>query len=227
MQMLTVKELYDDNSKLRNQCLLGTNDFSWWEEYITNHHDYDMYFRRIYSSFRYFDGDDLTTFKNDVQAVLLINRKKYEELYRIYTVSDDVFGIATNYDMLEKMQKENNNEAATISGQRTDVNNLQVGSQNNGVVNKVTAYNSNNENTATTGTSQSGTRNDITQFTKGQETNTMQGKNTEEYTLTRKGNIGVKDSADILRNSSDLMLSGVFEFYKIIFADIYKELLLV
>lgn len=227
MQMLTIKELYEDNRKLRNQCLLGTNDFAWWQEYITNHLEYDMYFRRIYSSFRYFDGDDLTTFKNDVQAVLLINRKKYEELYRIYTVSDDVFGIATNYDMLEVMQKENNNEAATTSGQRTDVNNLQVGSQNTGVVNKVSPFNTGSEKTATTGTSATGSRNDVTQFTKGQETDTMRGHVTEDYTLTRKGNIGVKDSADILRNSSDLMMSGVFEFYKIIFADIYKELLLV
>ena len=225
--MKTVKELYDDNSKLRNQCLLGTNNYDWWKEYESNHNEMDSYFRRIYSDFRYFDGDDLTTFKEDVQAILLINRKKYEELYRVYTVSDDIFGIATNYDMKEVMQKENNNEAATISGQRTDINNLQVGSQNTGVVNKRTAFDTAEEKVTSTGTSANGTRNDVTQFTKGQETDTMRGKTTEDYTLTRKGNIGVKDSADILRNAVDFMQSGALEFYKIIFADIYKELLLV
>lgn len=227
VQKMTVQELWEANHILANQCLLGTNEFDWWSEYEANHAIYDNYFRRIYAPFRYLDGESLTDFKYDVQAILFINKKKYEELYRIYTVSDDVFGVATNYDMTEIMARNTSSDAEMITGQRTDIVNNQTGSQNFSNVNKVTAYNSANENTKDSNSSSTGSRQDINQFTKGQESDTSRALGTENYTLTRKGNIGVKDSADILRNASDFIQSGAFEFYKIVFADIYKELLLV
>lgn len=224
--MLTVQELHKQNLP-SNKPLLTEASYLWWTDYKENFTVLDNYFRRVYSSFRYAEGETLLDFQQDVSAILYINNKKYEELYRIYTVPDEVFNIASNYDMTETMARSNANESAMTTGQRTDLNNLQVGSQNTGLVNKVTAFNTNNENIQTSGTSQNGTRNDVSQFTKGQETDTTRGTETENYTLTRKGNIGVQTSADILRVSNDLIQSGCFEFYKMVFSDIYKELLLV
>ena len=55
--------------------------------------------------------------------------------------------------------------------------------------------------------------------------NTNKENGTEEYTLTRKGNIGVQTGADILKRHYDFWRP--YEFYSFIFGEIAKELLIV
>ena len=53
---------------------------------------------------------------------------------------------------------------------------------------------------------------------------TDQGATQEDYTLTRKGNIGVVDSTDLMKKAWDAW-NRIFNFYDVIFSDIADELL--
>lgn len=212
--------------------LLPTNtNYQWWEEYENNAAVFDMVFTRLYANFSYFNIFDenetstLAWFNSEVRGLFDKNHKKYEELFRLHVISNNDLPLSYNYDMKEIMARETSDQAATITGQRTDVDNLQVGNQKLSDVNKVTAFNSNNENTNNTSSSETGSRNDVRQFTKGQETDTSQGSSAENYTLTRKGNIGVQTGADIARIFMNLWQDDRAVFYNTIFADICKDLL--
>lgn len=215
-----------------NVHLLPVNtNYIWWSEYEENAAVFDRAFARMYANFSFnplFNDDpeaDVSFFNMDVLALFAKNAKKYEELYRLHVIQDSDLPLSYNYDMKEIMARQTSDQGAITSGQRTDVDNLQVGNQKNTEVNKVTAFNSASENTSDSTASEIGTRNDIRQFTKGQETDTSQSAGTENYTLTRKGNIGVQTGADIARIFMNLWTDERAVFYNTIFADICKELL--
>lgn len=231
------------------------------------------------------EHDVLQSFRTDIGNYLFLHRKRFEEMFRIQGLDDADLPMTYNYDMTEIMDKdvtnqnttnygarsdsnqENNSTTlgarldttsendASISGQRTDIDNLQVGNQKQSDVNKVTAFNSNNENTNTTNANEIGSRNDVREFTEGQQTTTLQSQNnfnkgaetdtstntstfskgaetdnsngseSENYVLTRKGNIGVQTGADILMGFDKAM--PVFDFYSKIFAEICENFLLI
>lgn len=60
-------------------------------------------------------------------------------------------------------------------------------------------------------------------FSKGSQTNTSTGSGTSEHTLTRRGNIGVETTSDIIEKHIGLWKS--FSFYKIVFDDLANEFL--
>lgn len=231
--MKTVKEIYNYFKSHTNLYMLSDANYPFWQMYKDNHIDFDRIFARSYANFYYFDPleeDDAistvaTHFIEDVENYLLINKKRFEEMYRMQLIEDTELPMAYNYDMTETMAKNNMNQSAVITGQRTDVVNNQTGSQNFENVNKVTAFNTSNENVKDSNKSSAGSRQDINQFTKGQETDTSQGNSTENYTMTRKGNIGVQTGADILMGFNKAM--PVFEFYSKIFAELCEHLLLI
>lgn len=217
-------------AKDNNLTLLSTYPSEFWAEYRTNSARYDSLFKRLYKSFCFYDQEDdaavedvYNDFIYQVYNHLLVYDKKYSELYRINVIDDTNYSLTNNYDMTEVMQKNTDAQSASINGQRTDINNMQTGSQNVGTVNKVSAFNSNNENTSTSGTSTNGSRQDISQFTKGQQTDTEHSTGTENYSLTRKGNIGVMTATDMLDKHNKFW--SVWEFYTMIFGDICKNLL--
>lgn len=227
---MTVKEM----NKLMTISMFPQVNYSWWAEYTGDNRELiDRSFIKRFSSYIYepLVDDPKTTneffhsWTEDIKSLFFKNKKKYEELYRIHTVSNSDLPINYNYDLHETMSRSTTDQSAVITGQRTDVNNLQVGSQKQGNVNKVTAFNSNNENTNDTQSSEVGSRNDISQFTKGQETDTTQGQGTENYTLDKKGNIGTQNAANIMDDFLDLIAKPDFVFYNIIFDDICMELL--
>lgn len=227
--MKTVKQMHK-YAKDNNKPLLSSYPAAFWEEYRDNTRRYDSLFERLYKTFVYYDQDDDATieevyddFVYQVYNHLLVNDKKYSELFRINVIDDTNYSLTNNYDMTEIMARNTDNQSATTTGQRTDINDSRIGSQNIGTVNKVTGYNSNNENTSTSGTSSNGTREDITQFTKGQETDTSRELGNEQYTLTRKGNIGVMTATDMLDKHNKFW--SIWDFYSMIFGDICKELL--
>ena len=83
----TVKDMYE-SAVLKDTALLSTYGGDFWNEYIKNHKEYDRLFMRMFKSFIYFlqDGSEsidvvLTNFVEDVKLHLMVNSKKYSELY--------------------------------------------------------------------------------------------------------------------------------------------------
>lgn len=228
---MTVKELYEATIQQSNTKLLSSftpgealNDF--WKEYRLNSDVFDRQFARTFANFEYFNplsNSILTEWLIDVNSFLMKNQKRYSEMWRIQVIEDNDLPLTYNYDLHETYSGNTTNQGANTTGQRTDVNNTQIGSQNFGNVNKSTAFNSSAENTTDTSTNSTGSRNDVSQFTKGKETDTTQSQGTTSYTKTAKGNIGVQTGADILMKFNESM--PVFDFYNKIFAEMCAELL--
>lgn len=249
----TVKEMYE-SAVLKDTALLSTYSGDFWNEYIQNHKEYDRLFMRMFKSFIYFlqDGSEsidvvLTNFIEDVKLHLMVNSKKYSELYRTYVVNDADYMLLDNYNVKETMSKQNSNEGSDVLGERNDVTNDTIGAittnttntigeQTNSEIKKVSPYDSNSFNNESGTDSSFGTRSDTGNtttnehtdnltFTKGQQTDSHSNTSTESYELTRKGNIGVQTGADMLKKHDSFWTS--YEFYTMIFKDICKELLLV
>ena len=249
----TVKEMYE-SAVLKDTALLSTYGGDFWNEYIQNHKEYDRLFMRMFKSFIYFlqDGSEsidvvLTNFIEDVKLHLMVNSKKYSELYRTYVVSDNDYMLLDNYNVKETMSKQNSNEGSDVLGARNDVTNdtigaittnttSTIGEQTNSEIKKVSPYDSNSFNNESGTDSNFGTRSDSGNtttnehtdnltFTKGQQTDSHSNNSTESYELTRKGNIGVQTGADMLKKHDSFWTP--YQFYTMIFKDISKELLLV
>lgn len=227
---MTIKEM----NKQMNVSLFPQVNYPWWVEYTGDNVELiDRSFIQRFSSYVYEplvdDPETLNAYihswMQDIKSLFFKNAKKYEELYRIHTVSNNDLPINYNYDLHETMSKTTTDQSAVITGQRTDVDNTLVGNQKQVNVNNVSAFNSNTENTRDSTSSEVGSRNDITQFTKGQETDTTQGSGSENYTLDRKGNIGTQNAANIMDDFLDLVGRHDFVFYNIIFDDVCMELL--
>lgn len=235
--MIRAKKIKDIYSYFTEQdptaAMLPTSTgFAWWAEYEANHALLDRMFMNRFASFVYLpkDGatDDLELYGKwiiDIFSLFITNKKKYEELYRIHTITDTDLPITYNYDMTEKMDKDTTGQSAMKNGQRTDINDYTQGSQTTEDVNKVTGWNSNDENTNTSLKTGTGSRNDITQFTQGAQESTSNSQGTEDYTLTRKGNIGVMTSSDIAKKFMDFVNDDLFLFYNTIFDDIARTYL--
>lgn len=217
--------MYQRTKELR-EPLLSNHNAEFWTEYLANYPQFDDVFRGLYKSFEYYDQDRdesvasvQARFTDRVKNWLILNSKRYSELYRIHVVPDDKHNsITDNYYLKETYTGTNSGQGAITTGQRTDVNNTQIGSQNTGVVNKVTAFNSNNENTSTSGTSQNGTRQDIEQFTKGQQTDTSQSSGQDAHTLIREGQIGTMTAQDVMEKQNKFWQT--YNFYMIIFKEL-------
>lgn len=124
--MKTVKEMYR-YSRDNDLKLLSDFDAAFWEEYKLNHARYDKVFSRLYSSFYYIHQEEDFTidvvqseFSEDVYNFLLINRKKYEELYRIYNISDDDYKFDNNFSVRTTYSKNSAGSGTFNYGGKTD-----------------------------------------------------------------------------------------------------------
>ena len=124
--MKTVKEMYK-YSHDNDLKLLSDFDAAFWEEYKLNHARYDKVFSRLYSSFYYIHQEEDFTidvvqseFSEDVYNFLLINRKKYEELYRIYNISDDDYKFDNNFSIKTTYSKDSTDSGTFNYGGKTD-----------------------------------------------------------------------------------------------------------
>lgn len=203
-----------------NLKLLSDFDADFWNEYKTNSDRYDALFRRMYHSFYYFLQEDdesieevTNNFIYDVYNHLLINAKKYSELYRINVVDDEHYDLTNNYDMTEVMNK----TASQDIGQQQ--NNTTI--QNGAVTNQhyVSPYDSGSV------TIESENRIGAQANTSNDTLGARHDGSAENYTLTRKGNIGVQTATDMLEKHSKYWRA--WDFYNYIFAEISRELLLV
>lgn len=342
----TVDDMYQ-YSKTEGSMLLSSfgsenEGFHFWDEYRSKHRRYDKLFNRMFNSFKYFmQKPDQTIaeitedFTDEVYNHLMINAKKYEELYRVNVINDENYSITDNYNITETLEKETTKEDTDVYGERDDVNAKTIGSKNttaskqygqkqdtvsteygqkqntastqygqkqntessqygqiqttvNNVkgsetdtqTNEIAGFNTTtfvNDNRKTevlgqrtdTSTETVGSHTDsksitegghtdsetITEgthtdtvtstegahtdgesllessqtindgFSKGEQTDTHNGSLSEEYTLTRKGNIGVRTITEVLEYHQEFWTT--YEFYTLIFKEICAELLLI
>ena len=233
--MRTVEEMFSiavDNDK----PLLSKYPAIFWADYVANYKHYDLLFRRLYRSFSYFMQDESETLANitdnftqDVYNHLLLNDKKYAELYRVNVVNDEEYSILNNYDIHETMARTTGNDTTYKTSGRTDktTSDSTQGAQTNTSKTGIEGFNSSDFSDSEKTDETIGQRKDTNtqDYTTGSETNTTNESGKEDYTLTRKGNIGVQTSTDIMRTHYQFWRP--FEFYSFIFGEIAKELLIV
>ena len=213
------------------ESLLPTGTgFDFWEEtYEANTAVYDREFARRYTSFEYFDFLEADTvaearenFHADVLSILTFNKKRYEEMYRVFLVEDEDDPITYNYDMVETTgaqhtestkgsQQNTTGEQQNTVGQYTDTTSTNVADAS---TLKVASQDQTSEHTDTLGQ-----RID----TEGQR---IDEYDSDEWTLTRRGNIGVQTAGDIL-NIHTRYWTETYKFFNLIFDDIAKQLLMV
>lgn len=214
-----------------NLLLLSNFNATFWQDYITNHTRYDKLFRRLYYNFKYFmqecdseldDISEITTeFIDDVYNHLMANKKKYEELYRIHVITDEDYSITDNYHITETMDRDTTSNNANTYGARTDGDT--IGEQTNTTESDVSPYD--NESYYNEGkiTNVFGARTDS--HTKGSQIDALNNTGTEDYTMTRRGNIGVQTGTEMLDKHNRYW--DKYKFYEYIFACICADLLLV
>lgn len=225
----TVNDMYT-NAQQRTLALLSNYDADFWQEYVLNHDRYDRLFRQYYFSYKYFlqlpqeSIEDVTNhFIDDVYNHLLIHSKRYSELYRANVIDDDDYSIIDNYRIEEKMDRDNTNNSTNTYGERNDLASSTIGQQINSNENSVAPFNSNEYQDNNKTDSTIGSRTDSGSFTKGSQTDSLGIIFTEDYTLTKHGNIGVQTGTDMLKKHTDYWKT--YEFYSLIFREVSRELL--
>ena len=213
------------------ESLLPTGTgFDFWEEtYEANTAVYDREFARRFTSFEYFDFMDAETiaearenFHADVLSILTFNEKRYAEMYRVFLVEAEDDPITYNYDMVETTGAQH---TESVKGEQTNT----TGAQENTTGAQTDTHNVAPYNTSTLtaeSSDVSGSRTDNfgeREDTDGERTDTY---DSDEWTLTRKGNIGVQTAADILRLHTHYW-TETYKFFNLIFDDIAKQLLMV
>lgn len=256
--MYRIGDIYKANAAastlmLSNFSIAGAED-DFWSDYRTNHTNYDRVFNRMFNSFKPFMQDEdaelsdvVDAFRQDVYDHLLINQKKYEELYRVQVIPDDDYSLINNYDMQEIMDKDvtdnqdntygqRSDSGSFTKGSRTDTGSNTKGQQSDNTTESVAPYDTVSFSPDKYIEMLSGSRLDSTSFTegqqldsssstKGQQKDDLDRTYTEDYTLHRVGNIGVQTVSDML--GKHIKLWSVWEFYEYIFKEICKDLLLI
>lgn len=229
--MYNVKDMYE-YTKENSIKLLSDFTADFWADYKTNYTYFDDLFKKFYKSYLYFEQEDdsedtvqevQSEFTTSVYEWLLLNAKRYSEIYRINVINDETYSIVNNVDLTEENEHGYEKEKEAIYGQRTDVNNLQIGEQHFSGLDKNTPHNSNDENSFTSDENYSGTRNDITQFTKGQENDNSGEVLNGSYETHKYGNNGNVLPVEIM--NKHLNFWDKYCFYRFIFDEIAEQFL--
>lgn len=212
------------------ESLLPTGtDFDFWEEtYGANTAVYDREFARRFTTFEYFDFMEADTvaearenFHADILSILTFNQKRYAEMYRVFLVEDADDPITYNYDMVETTGAQH---TSSVKGEQQNT----TGAQENTTGSQTDTHNVAPYNTSTLTAESSdvaGSRTDNLgqrQDTEGARTDTF---DSNEWTLSRRGNIGTQTAADIL-NLHTRYWAEQYKFMQLIFDDIAKQLLM-
>lgn len=143
--------------------LLSAYPAEFWSFYRSNHVRFDALFRQMFLSFTYFlqdsseNTDTVTT--NFISAVynhLLINHKKYDELYRVELLEDTDYRFNVNYDIHETFSGTSSGTTSNTIGSRTDNSSVTYGQRQD------------------TTNSTKGGRTDNTTLTKGSHTDNLE-----------------------------------------------------
>lgn len=203
--------------------------------------------------FDFMDADTIAeareNFHADVLSILTFNQKRYAEMYRVFLVEDADDPITYNYDMIETTgaQHSETEYGATseTKGEETFTKGAETftkGSQSNTVgaittTHSVAPYNVQTLTAESSdGTTQQSNTEGQREDTEGQRIDTNGARtdtalahtdqfDADEWTLTRRGNIGTQTAADILRLHTSYWTEQ-YKFMELIFNDIAKQLLM-
>ena len=254
--MIKVGDIYKanrtGNTKMLSDFTIAGQETDFWADYRSNYARYDSVFNRMFNSFWPFMQQDMelsdavTAFRDDVYNHLMMNAKKYDELFRVQVIPDEDYSLVNNYDMQEVMDKDVTDDQDNTYGSRQDSGSFTKGSRQDSTSNtigeqtttnshKVAPYDSNSYVEENQDSTVAGQRQDSVSFTEGQQLDSSSSTKgsqiddlnrtyTEDYTLHRYGNIGVQTVSDML--SKHIKLWSLWEFYEYIFKEISKDLLL-
>lgn len=229
--MKTVNDMYN-YAHNNNKKLLSDYPAEFWEDYLEHSSRYDKLFRRMFLSFKYFlqyegasVGEITDEFIDEVYNHLMLNDKKYSELFRVNVVSDTDYSILDNYNVTEVMDKDASKDDMVTLGQRTDTTTTDTGAQTSTQTNKVSPFDSENFYGDNSSSLDNGARHDTVTAVKGLEEDSSNSQYEENYTLTKKGNIGIQTATDIMGKHKQFWT--MWQFYEYIFKDIASELLII
>lgn len=227
-----VKEMYN-YAKDNNMKLLSEYEGNFWSDYLENSEKYDRAFARIYKSYRYYDQEPFNTLadvgevtQNFIDAVndfLLLNDKRFSELYRIKVLNDEDISLLSDYNTTETMDRTKVYDGDYVYGSRVDSTSDTIGARSDDVVNQKEGFNSSAFNDNNKRINNTGSQSNSGSSTKGQQTDTDDHTEDDDYTLTKTGSIGnpyenVKKFQAVWTN---------YQFMMYIFREICSDLLLV
>lgn len=192
MKWITVNDMYNAVKGTETKFLSSFNA-AFWQEYEQEHDYYDRLFRRMFASFRFFDQepkaswDEITPteisnlqveFTDAVHDLLMVNEKKFSELYRVNVVADEQYSILNNYDVTETKEEENSSTGTDTIGEKVDTDSNAYGAAQDA--------NTHVEGARTDSTTESvGARTDSDSVTQGAQNNTREndiaGFNSSNY----------------------------------------------
>ena len=158
----TVDDMWKESVK-DEVPLLSAYPAEFWSFYRSNHVRFDALFRQMFMSFTYFlqdsseDTDTVTT--NFIDAVynhLLLNHKKYDELYRVELLENTDYNFNVNYKITEIYSGTTSGTHSDTIGSRSDSSSITYGQRQDGT------------------TINTGTRQDTTTLNKGTHTDNLE-----------------------------------------------------
>lgn len=123
-----IRDIYT-YAKSNNLKLFGNvSAFSFMSEYSSNSVALDYLFNKKFSSFLFITdfpkSATLESVYNDfttaVNAHLVLNNKRYSELYRVQLLADSAYDIVNNYDLHENVSRETTGSNSLSRGARSD-----------------------------------------------------------------------------------------------------------
>lgn len=227
--MYRIIDLYK-NLESGEHLLPTSTGMAFWEAiYTANASVMDREFARRFAGFKYFDflgADDkdeaTANLQADVLSILTFNKKRYEEMYRIFLVENDDFPFIYNYDMTETTGQQH---TETTYGATQDTKGQQI----NTIGERTDSHNTAPFN-STTAILESSDVASQQQNTEGQRVDSslehVDEYDSDEWTLHRQGNIGTQNAANIAEDFTAYW-TEMYKFMKLIFDDICKQLLFV
>lgn len=231
IKFVTVHDMYL-YAKAHSTTLFPSFSADFWGIYTTEHEAIDRYFDRMYKTYYFFNQetnakpeDVLPDFKYAINDLFLVNLKKYNELFRVNEVDDELYSIIDNYDVTETREGSDNKRIIDSFGQKQGSSSYTTGQQTNTETDTVAPYDSSEFNNKEQITNVRGQRQDSASNTLNAYTDNHTLIGSDGYTMNKKGNIGVQTQSEVMQKHVDFW--NGFSFYKQLFDDICTECLLV
>ena len=123
-----IRDIYT-YAKSNNLKLFGNvSAFSFMDEYNSNSVALDYLFNKKFSSFLFLTdfpksatlATVYTDFTTAINAHLVLNNKRYSELYRVQLLAESAYDIVNNYDLHENVSRETSGSNSLSRGARSD-----------------------------------------------------------------------------------------------------------
>mgnify|MGYP003303867605 CR=1 FL=1 len=253
-----IKDIASYN-KEENKMMLSNYDADFWKPYRDNYNYFDRLFMKKYRSWFPMDQEgDLeevaTDFTFDVKAWLMINDKRYSELYRIQTIpDDDKYSLTDNVYESENISESGEHSNTFNKGEQTDTEDLSAtkgseqidtdatntqGATGKTITNSVSAFNDSSFSNADKSVEADDSRQDVIDQTvvDGERTDTEDNSRTsgaredtdsgtDSKTIERLRTGNIGVKTVVQMLGEQWETWGLMNFYDMIFHEIARELL--